>query len=126
MSVEPRVFSTLRDAINFTVYQSGKPLKEIAAELDWSPSQLSMAATLGDDNARAFPLDDAHLLKLIRVTGNPSILHTLADLCGFDPASLRPKVVDVAREIAEARRAIEAGAARLEQLTLRWPPEKKR
>jgi hypothetical protein len=59
-------------------------MKAIAAELDWSPSQLSMATTLGDDNARPFPADDAHLVKLCRVTGDHSVLYTLADLLGYE------------------------------------------
>jgi len=63
-------------------------LKAIAAELDWSPSELSMRLALAGDNARAFPCDDEHLVKLLRVTGDHSVLYTLADLLGYE---VRPK-----------------------------------
>lgn len=93
-----QVFRTLRESIHHTVTRSGIPMKAIAAELDMSPSTLSMATTLGDDNARAFPADDAHLVKLIEITGDASILMTLADRLGYE---LRPKPQKAAAELLE-------------------------
>lgn len=88
MKSQARVFPSLREAINATASGSGLSMKVLAAELDWSPSELSMRTTLGGDSGRAFPADDEHLVKLQRVTGDFSILATMADLCGFE---LQPK-----------------------------------
>lgn len=82
------VCATLREAINMTAVRARVPMKALAAELDWSPSELSMRTTLGGDSARSFPADDDHLVKLMIVTQDFSILATLADLCGYE---VRPK-----------------------------------
>src|SRR5262249_40540714 len=99
-----------------TATASGKPMKVLAAELDWAPSELSMRTTLSGDSARAFPADDEHLVKLMRLTGDPSILFTLADLLGFErPVPKREQLAAAAVGIQEDIRRI---GSRVEQLVL--------
>jgi hypothetical protein len=84
-----KVFRTLREAVHHTATQNG-PMKNIAAELDWSPSDLCLRTTLGTDNARPFPLDDPaeRAIRIQELTGDHSILATMADRLGYE---LRPK-----------------------------------
>lgn len=96
-----RVYPTVREAINATATRATVPMKAIAVELDWSPSELSMRTTLGDDNARVFPADDAHLVKLIEVTGDDSILRTLADRLGYELVVKRDRMPEKLAELRE-------------------------
>ena len=89
------IFPTLREAIHHTTTRSGIPMKQIAAELDWSPSMLSFATTLGQENVKAFPADDAHLVKLMEVTGDDSILATLAFKRGYELVPKRDRMPEV-------------------------------
>lgn len=82
-----RPFLTLRESIHSTATMNG-PMKELAPQLDWSPSELSMRVTLGGDSARPFPADDEHLIQIQRITGDYSILFTMAELLGYE---LQPK-----------------------------------
>ena len=77
---------TLREAIHATATASGIPMKALAADLDFSPSNLSQRTTLGEDGI-PFPADD-RLIRLQELTGDHSILATMADRLGYE---LRPK-----------------------------------
>lgn len=101
-----RVCSSLREAIHETVTQAGMPMKALAAELDWSPSHLSMMTTLGEENARPFPADDAHLIRMMRVTNNLSVLLTMADLLGFEVSPKRDAVPAMVAELKEELRRL--------------------
>lgn len=96
-----RVFSSLREAIHATATASRLPMKALASELDWSPSELSMRTTLGGDSGRAFPADDEHLIRIQRVTDDVSVLYTMADLLGFEVV---PKKERTAALLAEVQR----------------------
>ena len=78
--------SSLREAIHATATGNG-PMKPLAAEMDWSPSEFCRRTTLGDDNTLSFPADD-RLIRLQELTGDHSILITMADRLGYD---VRPK-----------------------------------
>lgn len=93
------VFASLREAIHATATRAPVPMKALAIELDWSPSELSMRTTLGEDNARAFPADDAHLLKLMQVTGDHSVLLTLADKLGYELVTKRDRVPEIVEQV---------------------------
>lgn len=105
-------FPTLREAIHHTVTRSGVPMKAIAADLDWSPSQLSMATTLGDEG-RPFPADDAHLVKLMRLTDDHSVLMTLAELLGYE---VRAKESQLPRLVAEVRDELRVLAPKIQMI----------
>jgi hypothetical protein len=80
-------FRTLREAVHHTATQNG-PMKNIASE---RPAlELCLRTTLGTDNARPLPLDDPaeRAVNLQQLTGDFSILITMAEKCGFE---LRPK-----------------------------------
>lgn len=79
-----KVCGSLKESVHASATATGMALKAVAAELDWSPSELSMRIALWGDNARAFPCDDEHLVKMLRVTGDHSVLFTLADLLGYE------------------------------------------
>lgn len=113
MSVPGKVFPSLREALHHTATSGVVPMKALAAELDWSPSQLSMATTLGTENPRTFPADDEHLLRLIQRTGDHSFLLTLADLLHCE---VRPKVVDVPGLLQDVQREIRVIAPKLQMV----------
>ena len=50
--IKGRAFRSLREAVHHTATQNG-PMKNIASDLDWSPSELCLRTTLGTDNAVA-------------------------------------------------------------------------
>lgn len=110
-----RAYLSLRDAIHATASGSRMPMKMLAGELDWSPSELSMRIALSGDNARVFPADDEHLVKLMRVTGDHSVLYTLADLMGY---TVEPKRERLGERIAELKGDIDRAVTTLKQLSL--------
>jgi hypothetical protein len=115
---QSRVFSSVREALHATATGAAQPMKALAAELDWSPSELSMRTTLGGDNGRAFPCDDEHLVKLMRITQDYSVLFTMADLCGFE---LAPKRERLAEMVMEMRHSLERLIPKAEQILLEIP-----
>lgn len=102
MSVS-RVFPTIREAVHATATSGKLTMKALAAELDYSPSELSMRTTLGGDSARPFPCDDDHLVRMMKATQDYSVLFSLADQCGFE---LQPKKERVAEMVAELQRDV--------------------
>lgn len=101
-----RVFGSLREAIHATATGARLPMKALAAELDWSPSELSHRTTLGGENSKAFPADDEHLVRLQRVTGDYAILATMADLLGFELAPKRERTAELLADVQEQIRAL--------------------
>lgn len=79
-------FHTLREAIHSTATSGGVPMKSLAADLDLSPSNLSQRTTLGEEGI-PFPADD-RLIRIQQLTGDHSILATMADALGYE---LKPK-----------------------------------
>lgn len=109
----PRVYPTIREAVNATATSYRLGMKHLAAELDYSPSDLSHRTTLGGDSARPFPADD--LVGLMRVTGDYSILATIADLCGFQ---IEPKKERVGEMVADLNARLVGFQADVKQLQL--------
>lgn len=106
--MKAKPFPTLREAIHHTATASGIPMKAVAADLDLSPSELSMRTTLGEDG-RAFPADK--LIRLQELTGDVSILLTMADRLGYE---IRPKrdrlpemIASTGQQVAELIRTFE-------------------
>jgi hypothetical protein len=98
-----------------TATGSGRPMKAIAADLDWSPSDLAHRTTLGGDSARPFPADDEHLVGLMRTTGDYSVLATIADLCGYQ---IEPKKERVGAMVADLNARLVGFQADVKQLQL--------
>ena len=61
-------YSTCREFIAALTHQQGRPQKAIAADMDYSPSQLSRKCSQSLDDSMRFTLDD--LETFIRVTGD--------------------------------------------------------
>lgn len=61
-------YRTCREYVAARVHQLGRPQKAIAAEMDYSPSDLSRKLAQNPDDSRRFTLDD--LEKYVEVTGD--------------------------------------------------------
>lgn len=112
-----RVFPTLRDAIYAAASSSRLPMKALASELDWSPSDLAhRIGQGGDPSSRPFPADDDHFVKLQRVTGDHSPLFTLCDLLGYDAP--QPKPERLGERVSKLAEAAEGLQREIKQLVL--------
>lgn len=81
-----RIFPSLQEAIYHSAHSSGVDMKVIAAELDYSPSNLSTRATITENPVAPFP--SSKLVTLQHITNDISILMTMADRLGYE---IRPK-----------------------------------
>ena len=61
-------YGTCREYVAARVHQQGRPQKAIAADMDYSPSDLSRKLAQNPDDSRRFTLDD--LETYIRVTSD--------------------------------------------------------
>lgn len=59
-------YSTCREYLSALIHQQGRPQKAIAADMDYSPSDLSRKLAQAPNDSRRFTLDD--LEKFIEVT----------------------------------------------------------
>ncbi len=63
-----KVFKTCREYIGARVHQIGRPQKSIAADMDYSPSDLTRKLAQSPNDSRRFTLDDLELY--IKTTGD--------------------------------------------------------
>ncbi|WP_405120717.1 hypothetical protein [Pseudomonas leptonychotis] len=70
-------YGTCREYVASRVHHQGRPQKAIAADMDYSPSDLSRKLSQNPDDSRRFTLDD--LEKFIEVTGDKSPVMYLAE-----------------------------------------------
>jgi len=61
-------YSTCREYVAARVHQQGRPQKAIAADMDYSPSDLSRKLAQNPDDSRRLTLDDFE--RFIQVTGD--------------------------------------------------------
>lgn len=61
-------YTTCREYVASLVHQQGKPQKSIAADMDYSPSDLSRKLAQAPDDSRRFTLDDFE--KFIEATND--------------------------------------------------------
>ncbi len=102
-----KAFGSIREAIHHTASNSGVPMKALAADLDYSPSDLSMRVTLSDDG-RPFPADD-RLIRIQQVTGDHSIVATMAEALGYELHPKQERVPELVAQLAhEAKRLNES------------------
>ena len=70
-------YGSCREFVASRVHQHSRPQKEIAADMDYSPSDLSRKLSQNPDDSRRFTLDD--LEKYIEVTGDTKPVMYLAE-----------------------------------------------
>lgn len=70
-------YATCREFVAARVHHQGKPQKVIAADMDYSPSDLSRKLAQNPDDSRRFTCDD--LEKFINVTGDTSPVYYLVE-----------------------------------------------
>lgn len=107
-----RILTMLHDALNQTVYGSNKSLKEIAYELDYSPSELSRRCN--HDEKIVFPLEKVP--DLMRITGNYAILQVLAEQSGYELKEKEISLAEVGLEIRNASNTISRAMNSLAEL----------
>ncbi len=98
------VHRTVRDLVAAGVYRRG--LKTIAADLDLSPGNLSVA--LSDDPHRKFSVDD--LERYIQATGDKSPIHYLVAKYLGDEAAARDQALGQVAELLQQLPAMLAAA----------------
>ncbi len=92
-------YSTCREYIAALIHQQRRPQKAIAADMDYSPSDLSRKLAQSPDDSRRFTLDD--LEKFIATTGEVKPVLYLVEkyLSVADPQ----RIADLEREIARLK-----------------------
>lgn len=98
------VHRTVRDLVAAGVYRRG--LKTVAADLDLSPGNLSVA--LSDDPHRKFSVDD--LERYIQATGDKSPIHYLVAKYLGDEAAARDQALGQVTELLQQLPAMLAAA----------------
>jgi hypothetical protein len=101
--MKSKAFRTIPEAIHAT-YSDHADKKSLAADLDYSPSNLSQRTSLSEDAQYPFPATD-RLIRLQEITGNVSILLTMADRLGFEVRPKAERMPELVEHLtAEARR----------------------
>lgn len=70
-------FSSCRECVQSLVHQQGKPVKAIAADMDYAPSTLSRKLAQSPNDTQKFTLDD--LEQFIQVTGDKRPIYFLIE-----------------------------------------------
>jgi len=85
-------YSSCREFIAARVHQLGRAQKSIAADMDYSPSDLSRKLAQSPDDSRRFTLDD--LEKYVQVTGDKKPVLYLVEkyLAEADEAALLKQI----------------------------------
>jgi hypothetical protein len=98
-----QIFPSIREAIHHTATASGIPMKSLAADLDYSPTEMSMRTTLGTEG-REFPA--SKLVKLQKLTKNVSILMTEADQLGYELRPKQDRLPDMLQQIQDTQKRL--------------------
>lgn len=91
-------YGTCREFVSARVHQQGRPQKAIAADMDYSPSDLSRKLSQHPDDSRRFTLDD--LERYIAATGDT---HPVLYLVEKYLAGAGDELADLERRIAELK-----------------------
>ncbi len=70
-------YASCREFVAARVHQQGRPQKAVAADMDYSPSDLSRKLAQNEHDSRRFTLDD--LEKFVEVTGDTSPIFYLVE-----------------------------------------------
>lgn len=85
-------YRTLHECLAVSVHRSRKPMKEIAADCDLSPSELSRRLNQHPDDPRTLGVD--LMVQIMRSTGDLLPLHWLAETFLQDEDVTRRAAVD--------------------------------
>lgn len=88
-------YATCREFVASLIHKQGRPQKAIAADMDYSPSDLSRKLAQSPDDSRRFTLDD--LEKFMQVTGDTSPITYLAEKYLSDNTSIERLEAELAR-----------------------------
>ena len=85
-------YSSCREYVAARVHQLGRPQKAVAADMDYSPSDLSRKLAQNPDDSRRFTLDDLELY--VEVTGDRQPIYYLVEkfLAKADEAALLQQI----------------------------------
>lgn len=88
-------YHSCREYVAARVHQLGRPQKAIAADMDYSPSDLSRKLAQNPDDSRRFTLDD--LEKYIAVTGDKKPVHYLVEkyLSASDEEAIKRQIAEL-------------------------------
>jgi hypothetical protein len=97
-------YRSCREYIAARVHQIGRPQKAIAADMDYSPSDLSRKLAQNPDDSRRFTLDD--LEKYIEVTGDKKPVLYLVEkyLAETDEAALLKQIEQLQSQLKARRK----------------------
>ena len=98
-------YATCREYVAARVHQLGKPQKVIAADMDYSPSDLSRKLAQYPDDSRRFTLDD--LEKYMEVTGDTRPVLYLVEkyLAAENPADLERRIAELQAKLKASQAA---------------------
>ncbi|MCH8506844.1 MAG: hypothetical protein LAT50_21395 [Ectothiorhodospiraceae bacterium] len=92
-------YATCREYVAARVHQQGRPQKAIAAEMDYSPSDLSRKLAQNPDDSRRFTLDDLELY-MKKTNDTDPILYLVEKYLAPHAGD---EVAELERKLAEAR-----------------------
>lgn len=95
-------YATCREFVAARIHQQGRPQKAIAADMDYSPSDLSRKLAQNPDDSRRFTLDD--LEKFMEVTGDTKPVLYLVEkyLAANDVDTLQKRIDELNALMAQA------------------------
>lgn len=98
-------YPTCREYVAARIHQQGRPQKAIAADMDYSPSDLSRKLAQSPGDPRRFSLDD--LEKFIEVTGDTKPVLYLVEkyLARVSPDDIERQIQALQEKLAAARAA---------------------
>ena len=97
------VYQTCREYVAARVHQQGRAQKSIAADMDYSPSDLSRKLAQSQDDSRRFTLDD--LERYIDVTGDIKPVFYLVEkyLTDTDKETLEKQIQELQARLANKK-----------------------
>lgn len=96
-------YPTCREYVAARIHQQGRPQKAIAADMDYSPSDLSRKLAQNPDDSRRFTLDD--LERFVEVTGDTKPILYLVEkfLAKPDVEELEEKIRELQARLSACR-----------------------
>jgi len=96
-------YGTCREYVAARVHQQGRPQKVIAADMDYSPSDLSRKLAQNPDDSRRFTLDD--LETYMKVTGDTKPVLYLVEkfLAQVNPDEIERQIQALQEKLAQSK-----------------------
>lgn len=96
-------YATCREFIASRVHQLGKPQKAVAADMDYSPSDLSRKLAQSPDDSRRFTLDDFELYLQTQKDMKP-LLYLVEKYLAADEAVLLKQIEQLQAQLKTRKR----------------------